>query len=140
MPGLSVHTFDGWSREPIGDWYDIGECELVYEMWGPETARIVAPARMPYWHRARSMPGGRGVYVQVDATDAGLPLWTGRLTNPQAQGFGPDVSAELTGPREWLAKCSACCDRATTAAPSAATHSARPLPAPPSWPTRPTRR
>lgn len=102
MPGLSVHTFDGWSREPIGDWYDIGECELVYEMWGPETARIVAPARMPYWHRSRSMPGGRGVYVQVDATDYGLPLWTGRLTNPQSQGFGPDVSAELTGPREWL--------------------------------------
>lgn len=104
MPGrdVSIHTFDGWSGQPIGDWYDVGECELVYEMWGPETARIQAPARLPYWDRSRCMPGGRGVYVQVDATDMGLPLWTGRLTAPQASSTSPDVSAELTGPREWL--------------------------------------
>lgn len=100
--GALVHAFDGWSGQFIEDWFDLDAVELVYELWGPETARIAAPRRLPFWDRARSMPGGRGVYVQVDATDLGLPLWTGRLTGPQASSTSPEVSAELTGPREWL--------------------------------------
>lgn len=100
--GITVHAFDGWSGQFIEDWYDLGAVELVFEMWGPETARIVAPRHLPFWDRQRCMPGGRGVYLQVDATDLGLPLWTGRLTSPQPSSTSPDVSAELTGPREWL--------------------------------------
>ena len=105
MPGPSgvlVHAFDGWSGQFVEDWYDLGAVELVYEMWGPETARLAGSRRLPFWDRQRCMPGGRGVYLQVDPTDQGLPLWTGRLTKPQPSSTSPEVSAEVTGPREWV--------------------------------------
>lgn len=73
-------------------------------MWGPETASLVAPGALPYWDRTRCMPGGRGVYVQADLTELGLPVWTGRLTKPQPSSTSGQVSAELTGPREWLSR------------------------------------
>lgn len=99
---LRIRAYDGWSGQYIEDWYDASAVELVYEMHGPEQARVTAPAQMPYWHHRRCMPGGRGVYVEIDARDWGLPVWTGRLVNPQPASGSPDLSAQLAGPRTWL--------------------------------------
>jgi len=101
-PEVRAHVFDGWSGEYIEDWYDLSALELVYEMTCPHQARATAPAAMPFWDRRRCMPGGRGVYVQFDARDWGLPVWTGRLVNPQPSSGSPDLSAQLAGPQSWL--------------------------------------
>lgn len=108
-PGTATHrgeatalAFDGWSGQYIETWYDFSSVELVYEMYGPEQARITAPAAMAYWHHQRCMPGGRGVYLQFDPRGVGLPIWTGRLTNPQPSGGSLDCSAQIVGPREWM--------------------------------------
>lgn len=99
---LRVRAYDGWSGQYIEDWYDMSAIELVYEMYGPEQARITAPASMPYWHHRRCMPGGRGVYIEIDPRAYGLPVWTGRLVNPQPSSGSPDLSAQIAGPRTWL--------------------------------------
>lgn len=111
---LRVRAYDGWSGQYLEDWCDISAVELVFDSHGPEQARLIAPATMPYWHHRRAMPGGRGVYLEIDARDWGLPIWTGRLVNPQPSSGAAELSAQLAGPRTWLERYHAAVGNPTT--------------------------
>lgn len=98
-----VRSYHGESAEPLEAWTGFDAVELFFEAYGPETGRLVVPANAPFLHHTRSMPGGAGVFLEVDARDAGVPhVWTGRFQAPQFGGGSPSVSAQLAGPRSWL--------------------------------------
>lgn len=98
---MKISAFNGESGEYLEDWEHPTSVELVFESYGPETGKHDAPTSAGYLHHQRSMPGGIGVLLVIDARDEGAPdVWTGRYEMPQF-GAGPTVSAQLSGPRSW---------------------------------------
>lgn len=102
---LHLRAYHGEAGEYIEDWPEYGVVELAFGLQGPDTARLEVPRTAPFLHHTRSLPGGVGVFVEVDARSLGVPdIWTGRLLAPQFDGDGAAVTLSLKGPEEWLSR------------------------------------
>lgn len=99
---VTIRAYHGRSGDGLGRWEDLGTCEVVFEDYGPETARLTFPRNAPQVHRTRSAPDGVGVFVEIDGTEMGVPVWAGSFDTPQFDADGPDFGMALTGPRSWL--------------------------------------
>lgn len=105
MSTPTIRTYHGESGEPLEEWTDFGVVEVSFALTGPDAAKIDVPRTAPYLHHRRSMPGGVGVFLEVDGRDLGAPdIWTGRLLSPQFSGDGETVGLSLKGPEEWLSR------------------------------------
>lgn len=105
MSAPTIRAYHGESGEPLEVWTDFGTVEVSFSRTGPDTAKIDVPRTAPYLHHRRSMPGGVGVFLEVDGRAMGAPdIWTGRLLSPQFSGDGETVSLSLKGPEEWLSR------------------------------------
>lgn len=102
---LSVRAYHGEGGEYLEDWPGLGTVEITFSQFGPDTARVEAPRTARYLHHTRSMPGGVGVFLEVDGRGLGVPdVWTGRMQTPQFDGESPGVALPLKGPEEWLSR------------------------------------
>lgn len=105
MNAPTLRAYHGESGEPLEVWTDFGTVEVSFSQAGPDTAKIDVPATAPYLHHRRSMPGGVGIFLEVDGRALGAPeVWTGRLLSPQFSGDAESVSLSLKGPEEWLSR------------------------------------
>lgn len=103
MPTPKIQAYNGESGEPIEVWNEVGSVEVSFGQTGPDTAGVDVPRTAPYLHHRRSMPGGVGVFLEVDGRALGVPeVWTGRMLAPQFSGDAPSVGLGLKGPEEWL--------------------------------------
>jgi len=105
MTSPTIRAYHGESGEPLGTWDLFGSVEVSFTQTGPDTAGIDVPSTAPYLHHRRSMPGGVGVFLEVDGRALGAPeVWTGRMLSPQFSGDGESASLSLKGPEEWLSR------------------------------------
>jgi len=107
--GLVVRAYHGEAGEYLEDWRGLGTVEITFALHGPDTARIETNRHAAYLHHTRSMPGGVGVFLEIDArslaSGVGVPdIWTGRMVTPQFDGDGAAVALPLKGPEEWLSR------------------------------------
>jgi len=116
---LTVRAYHGEAGDYIEDWPGLGVVEITFSQYGPDVAHVEAPRTARYLHHTRSMPGGVGVFVEVDGRGLGVPdVWTGRMQTPQFDGESPGIPLPLKGPEEWLSRIGVPL-AGTTAAPSA---------------------
>lgn len=103
MSAPTIRAYHGESGEPLETWDQFGSVEVSFTQTGPDSASIDVPCTAPYLHHRRSMPGGVGVFLEVDGRALGTPeVWTGRMLSPQFSGDGEAVGLSLNGPEEWL--------------------------------------
>src|SRR5690606_33848238 len=112
-------AYHGEAGEYLEDWSQYGTVEITFGAYGPDVARLDVPRHAPFLHHTRSLPGGVGVFVEIDGRGLGVPdVWLGRMLAPQFDGDGATVTLSLKGPEEWLSRIGAPLAGAT-AAPSA---------------------
>lgn len=100
---VALRTYHGESGEPIDVWEDVDACEIVFEEYGPKSAKTGLVRGVPALHHSRLMPGGLGAFLEIDARGLGVPdVWLGRIDVPQI-GPGAIVPIGATGPESWLA-------------------------------------
>lgn len=117
---LRIRAYHGEAAEYIEDWAEYGTVEVTFSAYGPDVARIDVPRTAPFLHHTRSLPGGVGVFLEIDGRDFGVPdVWLGRMLAPQFDGDGAAVALSLKGPEEWLSRIGTPLSGATSA-PSAA--------------------
>ncbi len=105
MSTPTIRAYHGESGEPLEVWTDFGSVEVSFSQAAPDSAKIDAPRTAPYLHHRRSMPGGVGVFLEVDGRALGAPeVWTGRMLSPQFSGDGETVGLNMKGPEEWLSR------------------------------------
>lgn len=113
--GLTIRTYDGASGAFIAEWTDVTDCDITFGENGPEQASIGLPKTAddgslnPALDYRRTMPGMRGVLVEVDArgldvaAGVGVPdVWLGRATSMPRGSDKPVVSVSCQGPHSWL--------------------------------------
>lgn len=102
---LLLRAYHGEAGEYLEDWPEYSVVEIAFGPHGPDTARVEVPRTAPFLHHSRSLPGGVGAFVEIDAASFGVPdVWTGRLLAPQFDGDGAGVTLSLKGPEEWLSR------------------------------------
>lgn len=113
--GLTIRTYDGLSGAFIAEWTGVTDCDITFGENGPEQASIGMPRRIedgslnPALNYRQTMPGMRGVLVEIDArgldvaSGIGVPdVWLGRAKSMPRGSDKPVVPVSCQGPHSWL--------------------------------------
>lgn len=99
-----VRTYDGTSGLYIETWTRVGDVDLAIGDHGFTQGAVTVPRSSAYLSANRVCPNGVAAFVEVDATDEGVPeVCVGYVDTYDASSEGGgDVTVSLIGPATWL--------------------------------------